>query len=133
MLIFMTVILTKQCICSNVHGCVKNEGLIMRITAIRNYSPCCTASKVNRGGNTRVNIPQTEPQSDTLTFKGATTIKGAGIGALVGIGALTLLTGGAAAPIAYGLYAATMGTAGGMLGSAIENSGKDNKKDDKDN
>ena len=129
----MTGVLTKQYICSNVHECVKNEGLIMKIYAIRNYEPCRTVSKMNRSGNTRVSIPQTEPRSDTLTFKGATTIKGAGIGALVGIGALTLLTGGAAAPIAYGLYAATMGTAGGMLGSAIENSGKDNKKDDKDN
>lgn len=73
-----------------------------------------------------------EQTQDAVAFKAHETAKGVGIGALVGLGALTIISGGAAAPIAYGIYAATMGTAGGMLGHAIEEVNKQDKKDKDD-
>ena len=71
----------------------------MKITAIRNYEPSRTVSKINRSRNARVSEPQTEPKSDSVAFKAHETAKGFGIGALLGLGAVTILSGGAAAPL----------------------------------
>lgn len=98
----------------------------MKISAIQICQPRSIRQRTNK--LTKLN---TEPAADTITFSGNKTAKGAGLGALLGLGALTLLSGGAAAPIAYAAYAATMGTAGGMLGYAIDKTNEDNKKDKK--
>ena len=71
----------------------------MKITAIRNYEHSRTVSKINRSRNARVSEPQTEPKSDSVAFKAHETAKGFGIGALLGLGAVTILSGGAAAPL----------------------------------
>lgn len=94
----------------------------MKISAIQNYSNryCCKPKNITRKFDSE--IPR-----DTVNFQGNKTAKGFGIGAIIGIGGLTLLTGGAAAPVAYALYAATMGTAGGMLGHAIDKTEEDKK------
>lgn len=99
----------------------------MRIAAIRNYEHFTTCSKV------RNNTPKllSEPVQDSVSFSGKKAVKGAGLGALIGLGALAILSGGAAAPIAYAAYAATMGTAGGMLGHAIDKTNDENQKDKK--
>ena len=70
----------------------------------------------------------------TVSFNGNNTVKGAGIGAIVGLaamGAISALSGGLAAPIAYGVYAAAFGTAGGMAGKALDEVNKDRKKDNR--
>lgn len=56
--------------------------------------------------------------------------KGFGIGALLGLGAVTILSGGAAAPLVMAAYAATTGVAGGMLGKAVEDTNKKDNNDD---
>jgi len=100
----------------------------MKISAIQNYYPCCSASKVKNARKCAIETPK-----DTVSFQGNNTAKGAGIGALIGLGALAIISGGAAAPIAYAAYAATMGTAGGMLGHAIDKTDEDKKQENKDN
>lgn len=48
-------------------------------------------------------------------------VRGAGLGAIIGLGTMALisgLSGGFATPLAYGLYAAAFGTAGGLAGKA---------------
>ena len=102
----------------------------MKITAIRNYEPSRTVSKINRSRNVRVSEPQTEPKSDSVAFKAHETAKGLGIGALLGLGAVTILSGGAAAPLVMAAYAATTGVAGGMLGKAVEDTNKKDNNDD---
>ena len=111
-------------------GCVINEGKDMKIYAIRNCQPLCVAEKQTPKPQKRYDTPQTEPKFDTVSFRAHETAKGVGIGALLGLGAVTILSGGAAAPLVCGIYAATTGIAGGMLGSAIESV---NKKDDENN
>ncbi len=104
----------------------------MRITAIRNYEPGRAVSKMNHKRNAQTNVMHshdTGTKADTVSFKAHETVKGFGIGALVGLGALTILSGGAAAPLICGVYAAASGVAGGMLGKAIEDT---NKKDSED-
>ncbi len=101
----------------------------MRISAIQNFGTCPTAFGAKKCRRQVLkNTPETK--QDTVAFKAHETVKGIGIGALVGLGALTIISGGAAAPIAYGVYAAAMGTAGGMLGNAIEEVNKKDKKDE---
>lgn len=102
----------------------------MKITAIRNYEPSRTVSKINRSRNAMVSEPQTEPKSDSVAFKAHETAKGFGIGALLGLGAVTILSGGAAAPLVMAAYAATTGVAGGMLGKAVEDTNKKDNNDD---
>ena len=113
------------------HRCVKKEDKIMRITAIRNYEPAHAVSKMNRNKKVKIaaNVPNSTPKTDTVAFKAHETAKGVGIGALVGLGAITILSGGAAAPLVCGLYAAASGVAGGMLGNVVESVNKDNKDD----
>ena len=102
----------------------------MRISAIRNYErPCCPRKMVRRNN---VDVPQTKEQSDTLAFKGKQTVKGIGIGTAIGLGALTLISGGAAAPIAYGVYAVASGTVGGMLGNILDEAKKEEEESKKD-
>ncbi len=116
-------------------GVLKKEGKIMRISAIRNYEPARAVSKMNKNRNhmSSLRTQDSEAKQDTVAFKANETAKGVGIGALIGLGAITILSGGAAAPLVCGIYAAASGVAGGMLGNAIESTNKDNKdnKDDK--
>lgn len=70
-----------------------------------------------------------EVKQDTVAFKAHETAKGIGIGTLIGLGAVTILSGGAAAPLVAGIYAAASGVAGGMLGNVIEKTNKDDKSD----
>jgi len=97
----------------------------MKVTAIRNYEPCRTVSKMSRGRNTRASVLQTEPKTDSVAFKSKETAAGIGIGALLGLGAITILSGGTAAPFACAAYAAATGTAGGMFGHAISETNKE--------
>ena len=107
----------------------------MKISAIRNYEPARAVSKMNKNRNhmSSLRTQDSEAKQDTVAFKANETAKGVGIGALIGLGAITILSGGAAAPLVCGIYAAASGVAGGMLGNAIESTNKDNKdnKDDK--
>lgn len=108
----------------------------MKINAIQNNGLVCSPRKMNkRIGNQIPTNTNGTLTTDTVSFQGKNAIKGAGIGAILGVGslaAITLLSGGAAAPIAYLGYSALFGTAGGMLGNAIdktkENDDQDNKK-----
>lgn len=100
----------------------------MRISAIQNYQ------KVYRNVQKKKLSCKNEAPSTTTTtlpaFKANETAKGIGLGAIVGLGALTVLSGGTAAPIAACIFAATSGAAGGLLGKAIEETNKDSKKND---
>ncbi len=111
-------------------GVLKKEGKIMRISAIRNYESAYAVSKMNKNQNAKsvMRTHDTTTKPDTVAFKAHETAKGVGIGALIGVAGLTLLTGGAAAPVAYGVYAAVMGTAGGLLGTAIEDVNRENEE-----
>lgn len=112
-------------------GVLKKEGKIMRISAIRNYEPARAVSKMNKGRNYSKTLGVDGTNQDTVAFKAHETAKGVGIGALIGLGAVTILSGGAAAPLVCGLYAAASGVAGGMLGNAIESTNKKDKDEDK--
>ena len=65
--------------------------------------------------------------NNEVTFKSAAA-KGAGWGALAGLVGLTIISGGGAAPLAYAIYAAVNGAAGGMLGHAYDKTKEDDKK-----
>lgn len=108
----------------------------MKITAIRNYESGRAVSKMNQKKNVKANVLRshdTAAQTDTVSFKANETAKGVGIGALLGLGAITILSGGAAAPLVCGIYAAASGLAGGMLGNAIESTGKNDDDEEKKN
>lgn len=92
----------------------------MRISAIKNHQ----IYRINSKPNTTRKFDTTTPNG-TVNFQGRTT-KGIGIGALIGLGAMAIISGGAAAPVAYAAYAALMGTAGGMMGHAIDKTDKEN-------
>jgi len=68
--------------------------------------------------------PSKRTQSgDIVAFSGNNVVKGIGIGAIVGLaamGAISAISGGLATPFAYGLYAASFGTAGGIAAKAYE-------------
>ena len=92
----------------------------MRIEAIRNSTNAyCTPKLVRRVCYNSSNVLR----HDTVAFKQGNTVKGAGIGAALGllaIGALSAISGGVATPALYGLYAAAFGTAGGIAGRALD-------------
>ncbi len=108
----------------------------MKIYAIRNGE---TNYRYGNKTNSNKAINRTRlindgAQSDTVSFKGKNTVAGVGIGAILGLGGLgilSLLSGGAAAPIAYGIYAATMGTAGGIFGNTLDEIDEEKKKQNK--
>ena len=66
---------------------------------------------------------------DTVSFQGKNTIAGASIGAIIGIGAITIISGGLATPVAVAAYTAAIGTCGGVLGHVVDKINEDNKKD----
>ncbi len=101
----------------------------MKVSAIRNYGTNTPASKMSKTHTmpARTNLHNDEPKTDTVTFKGKNMLKGAGIGALCGLGFITLISGGLATPLAIGLYTATMGGTGAAIGDFI-----DKNKDDSD-
>ena len=97
----------------------------MKVDAIRNCRLSCPAQKI------RTCVPNSQrgasleysPKCDTVSFKNCAVLKGAGWGAAVGLGGLALLSfisGGLAAPAAFGVYAAMGGTVGSLLGDINE-------------
>lgn len=102
----------------------------MKISAIRNYESVRAVSKMNKKSSLRTQ--DSEVKQETVTFKANETVKGVGIGALLGLGAITILSGGAAAPLVAGIYAAASGVAGGMLGKVVEDTNKKNPNEKKD-
>ena len=116
------------------HGCVKKEGKIMKVYAIRNYGTDTPAPKMNRTKRMQAGaaLRQDEPKADTVAFKGnKNMLKGAGIGALCGLGFITLISGGLATPLAAGLYAAAMGGTGAAVGNVLDKTSEKNN-DEKD-
>ena len=108
--------------------CLFIEDCIMRISSIQNYQNIfCNAQKKKTSCN---NKTSSAARTTLPAFKANETVKGIGLGAIVGLGALTVLSGGTAAPIAACIFAATSGAAGGLLGKAIEETNKDSKKND---
>ena len=94
----------------------------MRVDAIRNYGHSFAVPKNTKPSSFK-HAPLSAIQHDTATFKQCYALKGAGLGAALGLaslGALSLFSGGMATPLAYGLYALAFGTAGGITGSAID-------------
>ncbi len=103
---------------------LKERYMIMRIYAIQNGGAVNSNLRIaNRQCKTSSpNLHLDEPKTDTVAFK-SKAVKGAGLGALIGVGALGLisvLSGGLAAPIAYGAYAATFGALGGAAGNVLD-------------
>ena len=93
----------------------------MRVDAIRNCR-LCSAPKITKQSPLKHGAINA-PQCDTVSFKQQNTIKGAGLGAFLGVAALATLSafsGGLATPLGYGLFAAILGTAGGITGKAID-------------
>jgi len=100
----------------------------MRIYAIRNCEPNCSAPQKNRV--IRYQTIDNEPKTDTVSFK-SKALKGTGIGALFGLaamGTISALSGGLAAPVAYAAYAGIFGTAGCKLGHALDQIDKEEKE-----
>ena len=95
----------------------------MRIYAIRNGRMDYSAQKLRTvKAAPQGAAPERVPCCDKVTF-GNAKVAGAGIGAVVGLSGLallSLLSGGLAAPAAFAAYAAMGGAIGGSLGSAVE-------------
>jgi hypothetical protein len=94
----------------------------MRVDTIRNYSAGGIAPKNLKIAKKRHEAPIQALCHDSVSFKSRASA-GVGIGALFGVGALGIisaLSGGLATPVAYGVYAATFGAAGGMTGNALD-------------
>ena len=120
----MTKYLTFSHFSCIVCGCVKKEGKIMKVYAIRNYGTVSPSAPKNKTGhkNYQTNLLNSEPKQDSVSFK-SKTLKGIGIGGIAGLvtmGALSVLTGGLATPLAFGVYAGAMGAAGGLVGNALD-------------
>jgi len=94
----------------------------MRVDTIRNYSLGGITPKNLKTVKTRHEVPVQSLCHDSVSFKSRASA-GVGLGALFGVGALgviSALSGGLATPVAYGIYAATFGAAGGMTGNALD-------------
>ena len=94
----------------------------MKILAIQNgvmAKPAIKTTKSQVKNQIAPNFITNEPNADTVAFK-SKALKGFGIGAAVGVAALTFISGGLATPLAFGLYATATGTAGGMLGNILD-------------
>lgn len=95
----------------------------MRVEAIRNYGLGMPVAKHQKMSYQRQSVPQMGALvGDTVSFKSKVGT-GAGVGAMLGLsamGLISLLSGGAAAPIAYGLYAVVGSVAGGLTGNALD-------------
>lgn len=94
----------------------------MRVDTIRNYSTGVFAPKNLKNVKSRHEVPAQMLCHDTVSFKSRASA-GVGIGALFGaltLGAISFVSGGLAAPVAFGVYSAAFGTAGGMVGKALD-------------
>ena len=94
---------------------LKERYMIMKIYAIQNGG-AVNANLRTAGRQCKTSSPNlhlAEPKTDTVAFK-SKALKGAGLGALIGV------SGGLAAPIAYGAYAATFGALGGAAGNVLD-------------
>ena len=106
------------------------EGLFMRITAIQPGGVVLPKKNLKMSGSR--NLQAGDPQTDTVSFRSKAVkggILGAGIGLLC-MGAISALSGGLAAPIAYAAYAGVFGTAGAMAGKATDELEQKKKEDD---
>ena len=95
----------------------------MKVVAIRNYGLGMPVAKHQKMPNQRQVTPQAGTLAqDTVSFKSRIGT-GAGVGTVLGLGAMgliSILCGGVAAPVAYGLYAAAGCVTGGLAGSALD-------------
>ena len=84
--------------------------------------------KCNSGNVTREKNSTRQFKSPEIPiFAGNNVVKGIGIGTILGIvamGAISAASGGVATPFAFGLYAASFGTAGGIAGKAYDETKK---------
>ena len=104
----------------------------MKVYSIRNYGAFCPAQRNNapKYRQYQTNSLNDEPKSDTLTFKGNVG-KGMGWGAAYGlftIAALSLASGGLAAPIVLAAGALGGSIGGGLMGNEIDKMKEDDKK-----
>lgn len=116
----------------NPQVCLTMRVYIMKINAIQNNGVICSPRKMNKKISNQIptNTNGTVA-TDTVSFKGKGAIKGAGIGAIFGVGALsaiTLLSGGLAAPAAYLAYGAIFGSLGGAVGKSVDKYNDEQKK-----
>ncbi len=104
----------------------------MKINAIQSYGLTCSPRKINKKFRNEIPTNSNETlATDTVSFKGKGAVKGAGIGAVVGVGALaaiTFLSGGIAAPAAYLAYGAIFGSLGGAVGKSVDKYNEEQKK-----
>ncbi len=103
----------------------------MKIYAIQNGEVSRAAVKTGKAQcrQALAGLHYDEPAGDSVSFK-SKAVKGAGIGALLGVGALGLisvLSGGLATPLAFGAYAATYGAIGGAAGNILDQMDEDKK------
>ncbi len=106
----------------------------MRINAIQTYGAgnFKVQTRKQKSYSQTVNNPQETPKADSVSFSGKKMLKGTGIGALLGIAAITLISGGAATPAALAVFGSVMGAAGGSVGNALDKIDEKNKKDKND-
>ena len=90
----------------------------MKVCAIQNYGTSYSTPVKNRRVNSKLPTT-TQPSYDTVSFKNRAS-KGFGICALLGAVTAIVISGGAATPLAIGVMAGATGTAGGMLGGAVD-------------
>lgn len=109
----------------------------MRISAIQTCGPCQPQKNLKLARpDYRRGLLDGEAPDDTVAFKGKKTVKGGLWGALTGVAclaAISLLSGGLAAPVAFGVYGATMGAAGGAVGHALDEMDEEEKERNKKN
>lgn len=103
----------------------------MKVYSIRNYGMLCPAQRNNvpKCRQYQTNLLNDEPKPDTLTFKGNVG-KGMGWGAAYGlftVAALSLMSGGLAAPIVLAAGALGGSVSGGLLGNEIDKIDEENK------
>lgn len=109
----------------------------MKITAIQNCGTCHPQKNLKLAHpNYKTGLLDGDSPADTVCFRGKNTVKGGFWGAVTGVAclaAISLLSGGLAAPAAFGLYGATMGAAGGAVGHALDQIEEEEKERNKKN
>ena len=98
----------------------------MRVNAIQSSRVAYSAPKFKamQQVTRRTDLPLAATLSHDSVILKNNTIKGAGLGAILGFGIMALLSfmsGGIAGPAAYALYTAAFGAAGGLAGNALDN------------
>ena len=114
--------------------CFNHEGLSMRISAIQTGGISLPKKNMSMSAHKSTNLLAGDQQTDSVSFK-SKAVKGGLLGSVIGLacmGAISALSGGLAAPIAYAAYAGVFGTAGALAGKATDDLDKE-KKNEKNN